>query len=365
MTSVRGLSGAEYGALQSLYYLVVVLTEVPSGVVADRLGRRTTLLCGALVNAAGCFVFAVARGFFPFAVGEVLFALGTAMISGADSAMLYDSLATERRQSEYPRAEGAGQATWLAVTALGLPLADLLLVRDGDPVLAYWCTGALSLLGAACAFGMREPPVQRRLSTSEITVGAIRDVARVPGILRLLAYSVGVFALLRAAIVMFFNPALKAAGLPVHHFGTVLAVVNVVGAATAWKAHRLLARFGERACMVALPAGMLVMYALLLPFRTPPAAALFCLQGAAFGIYPLLTRSVLNRLVPASERRATTLSIESLTCRLAFVPIALLAGWALDAWGLDAAIAATVLVAVLPFGLVPLLRKGTGRPATL
>lgn len=355
--NVRGMSFAEYSLLQGLYYLVVVVAEVPSGVVADRLGRKATLLLGALVNAAGCFAFAAAHDMLVFVAGEILFALGTALVSGADSALLYDSLAADNREHEYPRAEGAAQASWLILTAVGLPLTDRFLVRGGDPVLAYWFTGAFSLVGAACAAFLVEPPVERRLSTREITLGALRDVVSIPGILRMVLYSVGVFALLRAAIVMFFNPALEAARVPVNWFGTTLAVVNIVGAVTAWKAHRWLERFGERAVLAAMPLSLIVMVAALIAFKMPAAALLFCIQGAVFGAYPLTTRSILNRLVPGAERRATTLSIESLACRIAFVPLVLFSGWGLEHLGLDGALAATTGLACLPFLVMWLLPR--------
>ena len=64
---------------------------------------------------------------------------------------------------------------------------------DRDPVLAYWVTGGIMLLGAGAAFAMREPP-RRRATMREITVGALSDAARVPGIARVILYSIGVFA---------------------------------------------------------------------------------------------------------------------------------------------------------------------------
>jgi MFS family permease len=246
MVGVRGLSDAQYGALQAISYPTVVCAEIPSGVLADRIGRKWILISGAAVNAAGCWIFASTHGFWPFAVGEVCFALGTAFISGADSALLYDSLAAVDRSHEYARVEGAAQASWLLVTAVGLVTADHLLVQDGNPVLAYWVTGALSIAGAIVALALIEPPVGRRETTREITAGAFRDVVRVPGIARLIVYSIGIFALLRAAIVMFFNPALEDMGVPVHWYGRVLAYVNVVGAVAAWRSGWWMRRVGER-----------------------------------------------------------------------------------------------------------------------
>lgn len=358
MTQVRGLATFEYGVVQAIYYVAGVAFEVPTGAFADRFGRRSALVVGGLANALGCAAMALAYGFWPFAAGVTLFALSTAMVSGADSALLYDSLATERRESEYARAEGAGTALWLFVTAAGFVLADALLVVDGDPVRAYWVGAVFALAAAGLAAAMREPPRVRPASTFAVTRGAFADVARAPGILRVIVYSVGVFLLLRAAIVAFYNPVLHRAGIARNDYGKVLAAVNVVGAGGALLAPRLAARFGERACLVAMAVSLLAMFALLAPLRTPLAASLFLVQGLVFGAYPAVVRAILNRRVPSPPRRATVLSIESLACRLAYAALSVYAGWALSALDLAAALATTAALASLPFLALPLLRRG-------
>ena len=222
-------------------------------------------------------------------------------------------------------------------------------MKAGDPVLAYWFTGALSVAGIVAALAMTEPPVGKRLSAKDITVGALREVAQRAPVRRIILYSVGVFILLRAAIVLFFNPVLSASGVPVNRFGTVLAAVNVAGVLTAVTAHRLLARFGERAALVAMPVALLVMFALLAVVRAPAVAALFCIQGAVFGAYPLIVRPILNRHVSSPARRATTLSLESMACRVAFGLVVAGAGFSMDLWTLEITLAATAVLACLPF----------------
>lgn len=353
---MRGLSQAEYGLLQGLYYLVVVAAEVPTGVLADRFGRKAILVLGAFVNGLGCFLFAVATDFPSFAAGEVLFGLGTAFVSGADSALLYDSLAAERQEAQYPRAEGAAQASWLLATVIGYPLSDRLLVVDGNPVLAYWFAGGLSLLGAGVGLLFTEPPRGERQSAREITVGAIRDVVTLPGVARVILYSIGVFALLRAAVVLFFHPVLEAQGIGPHLYGTILAGMNLMGALAALRAHRWIAG-AERLVVLLVPGALLFMFLLLAILRFPAAAALFCVQGAAFGLYPPLTRFLLNRRVPSPRRRATILSLDSLACRLTFAPLAVFAGWALGSLGLASAMAATALLACVPIVMI-VTRRG-------
>jgi MFS family permease len=359
VTSTRGLSTLEFGFLQSIYYFVAVSLEVPSGVVADRFGRKQALVLGALLTVAGSLLRIVAFDFWVFAMAEVLFAAALALVSGADSALLYDSLDADGRSNEYARYEGLVQSSWLTVTAIGMPLTDWFLVRGDDPTLAFAATATLASIAVVCALAMKEPPVHRRLGIREITSGALQDVVRIPGILRLLAYSAGVFILLRAAIILFFNPTLADKGVPVAFYGTALAIVNVVGAVVAWRAHRIMAAWGESVFLFMMPASMLFMYVLLIPANAPLAIALFCLQGAVLGAYPMAVRTMLNRLVPSAERRATTLSIESLACRLSYGVVVIFCAWVIDVLSLAQALPLVGLIGCIPFALMWLLPRAT------
>lgn len=356
LTDVRGLDAFEYGLIMAVFYTTCVVLEVPSGVVADRLGRRPTLVVGAVFSTLGCVAFALGNGFWLFALAEVCLAASTALVSGADSALLYDSLAAEGRETEYLRMEGAAQASWLVASALGLPLADLFLVHAGDPTAAVWATGALASLGILFAFAMVEPPLTHRLSAREITLGAARDVVRVPGLLRLIVYSISVFVLLRIAITLYYNPVLTAAGVPIRNWGTILAVVNLVGGIAAWRAHSLIARFGERFVLATMPVALGSMYAVMASVQVPLVASLFVLQSVALGLHPVVVRNRLNRLVPSPARRATTLSIESLYCRLAVALVSVPIGWALGELGLAWALVTGIVLGLSPIAVLPWIR---------
>jgi MFS family permease len=353
LTAVRGLDAFEYGLIMGVFYTTCVLLEVPSGVVADRLGRRPTLVLGALFSALGCVAFAQGHGFWLFALAEVCLATSTALVSGADSALLYDSLAAEGRETEYLRMEGAAQASWLVSSAVGLPLADLFLVQGDDPTAAVWATAALASLGVLAAFAMVEPPLTHRLSAREITRGAARDVAGIPGLLHLIIYSISVFVLLRIGITLYYNPVLTEAGVPIHRWGSILAAVNLAGGIAAWRAHRLIARLGERFVIAAMPVALGGMYAVMVWVQVPLVASLFVLQSLALGLHPVVVRNRLNRLVPGPERRATTLSIESLCCRLAVALAAVPIGWVLGAFGLSWALVTGIALGLAPIAALP------------
>jgi len=359
-TDVRGLSLVEFGALKGAYYFAVTLLELPTGVFADRIGRRAALVLGTLLSAAGCIAAALAHSLAAFALSDLCFGLGAALMGGADSALVYDALAAEQRESEYPRVEAWALAAWMGITAIGMPLADLFLVRDGDPVAAYWAAAALMALAAPCALAMREAPRAVRAlpaSAREITRGALRDVAQVPGLLRLIAYSMGVFVLLRAASQTLFNPTLAALGIPVDRYGLVLALANVAGGIAALGSARALRGLGERACLLAMPLVLVAMYLGLALATGPWGAAFFVVQGAVFGSYPVVVRTLLNQLVPRAERRATVLSLESTAARLYSGVVLTGTGFALASLPLAATLLGTAAAGCLPFLAMPWLRR--------
>ncbi len=146
--------------LGAVYYLSVCFWEVPSGYFSDRIGRRLTLILAAVAFAAAFIVFGIAFGqnhsFASLALGQALFALSMALVSGTDSAFLYDSLRAINETERY--AEVQAQQEKYSYTAL--TTACLLGGALGTMNLSW--PYMLSLLGALwmlwLAYNFTEPP---------------------------------------------------------------------------------------------------------------------------------------------------------------------------------------------------------------
>jgi len=108
----NGLSMRDIMVLQGIYSVAIVILEIPSGYLADMIGRRKTLIIGALFGSMGFIVYSFSFGFIGFLVAEIILGIGQSCISGADSAMLYDSLLEKKKESQYTKLEGR-------ITALG------------------------------------------------------------------------------------------------------------------------------------------------------------------------------------------------------------------------------------------------------
>jgi MFS family permease len=103
-----GLSATQYTLLNFAWALAIVLADVPAGVLADRLGRKP-LVVGATICMVGemaLLILAPRNGglvLFLFCLANrVLSGVAEGMASGADEALVFDSLAERNRSDEWP-----------------------------------------------------------------------------------------------------------------------------------------------------------------------------------------------------------------------------------------------------------------------
>ena len=79
------------------FWIIVAFGQVPAGAVADRWGRVWSLRAGGVIYALSMVSFGLAESFAPVMIAWVLWAIAFALVTGADSALLHDSLKAEGR----------------------------------------------------------------------------------------------------------------------------------------------------------------------------------------------------------------------------------------------------------------------------
>jgi predicted MFS family arabinose efflux permease len=354
----RGLDFTQIALLNSVYALTAILCEVPTGVLADRFGRRRAMIAGALLMAVGCLVDFRGASFWAFAVGEGLLALGLTLSSGADSAYLYDLLRDAGRLDRYRALEGRATAGKLIGAAAALVVGGLVgrhHLADTYAVSAFVCLFA-ALIAALLGERDVDAPATERDLWSAIG-GAARVVLRRAPLRRAVLFSVLTFTLLRMGL--YLQPTwLDATGLDVAWIGAVLAGLSVVGAVGAERIEALRRALGERALVIVLPLSLGVGYLVLAYVGLGGGLVVLALAALANGIYSPLSKDLLNREITDSSQRATVLSVESMARRLAFGAFAPLAGLLIDKNGLGAGLELTGLcgfagaLALLVYALV-------------
>jgi len=327
-----GLSYLEILLLNAWFMGWSFLLEVPTGVVADRFGRRISLALAGAAASVAALVLAAAPRYPLFLLGEVLFAAATALLSGADEALLYDSLRALGREEQATRSMSRLEVWKLAGIVVGAltggPLAATLGLRA--PLLLQAAPAALA---AALALALVEPPHAPGLSrprVGELLLGGLR-LLRAQPVLRSLALDLVASASLAWLVIWLYQPQLERVGVPLALFGTVHAAMclgQIGFLAGAARFERLL---GGRRRLLRL-AALLPGFAYLALAAASDVATVVgaIVLAATFGLSrPVLFSGALNRHIPSAQR-ATVLSSISMLRTLAIALVNPIAGLLAD-----------------------------------
>lgn len=119
LLAARGFSLWEIGLAESVFHIVSLLCEVPSGMAADLLGRKKTLVSGGVCMVLQSLLMAFASDLFTICFAMGLNALAMTMFSGTSTALLYDSLKQEGCEAEYIQVSANGSQISMRANAIG------------------------------------------------------------------------------------------------------------------------------------------------------------------------------------------------------------------------------------------------------
>ncbi|HLO02375.1 MAG TPA: MFS transporter [Symbiobacteriaceae bacterium] len=327
----RGLTLTQIGLLESVGGLTIMLAEVPTGAVADLFGRRVSLTLGMLIMTLGLGLYAIADSFWLVAFSYIPWMIGYTLTSGADSALLYDSMKAIGEEQRYATIEGRNNTWEQGASAVAVASGGWLAIKFGLSI-PIWLTLAVTALGAVLCLGLVEAPVQRTGKRSSGVAGQVRVAVSILFKQRIL-FLLMLFSALTAGMAFilkqsFFQVYAKAIDLPITLFGVLSFTMVLAGMAGSAFSGRL--RTSGRRLGLLVPA---------------------CLMGVAFlglgiarnltGISLLLIIPFLSSLLrPAllaainqgveSEVRATVLSVNSLLWSVVLAVVSPVAGWLAD-----------------------------------
>ena len=112
--------------LQSWFMLWVFLLEIPTGAVADYLGRKHSLIMACVVWIIASIVYGSVPSFYIFLFGEFLWAMAYALLSGADDAFIYDTLKKIGKSKKSKKIFGRISSFHLAGFMLGAPIGSII-----------------------------------------------------------------------------------------------------------------------------------------------------------------------------------------------------------------------------------------------
>ncbi len=313
----RGLTGANILWVMMFWSGAVLIGEVPTGVFADRFGAKASFITGSAIRllSTGLLIFAEQPEL--FYLSSLLSGFSAAFFSGADEALIYESLRESKEQHFMERAMGKIQSatfiTMIVAVLIGAYIAKDL--KDEQFILLLGLGLLCQVVELSLLFFIRNPGAAesyRENPFSQVKKG-LKAIQTVPQLLVMFINVTLVFIPAAAVFDKFDQPLLKAAGLPVSMIGVVYALTAVLGYIASRSIGWMTSKFSRIGLMYATGAmavaGLLVagvfgdaLYMVLL--------SIFILRFVRAVRYPIYSQ-LSNDMIP-SHARATTISLLSI-----------------------------------------------------
>lgn len=334
LLAARGFSVFEIGILESIFHVVSMCFEIPSGAVADAFGRKRTMAASEVLMILSILGMLCSDTFWSVAAAIVISALSYNMASGTREALAYDTLKENGQEQEYDRFASMEMVIYRLGSATAVFCAGLALILGYRR--AYLLDLGMRSVCLLLTLGLREPKLKEKeerngnakqdaerkgedsKSSESVSEKLKNCVVESLRFLRSHPETIGIIALNSligavATLLLFFLQArLPVYGLKTGLLGPALFFMSV-GAACGAKAITFFRKKGYKSIAVISICGVLAAFGIL--YTKQPY--LICLGGflAAFSddFLEVRTDVLLNEKIPSAQR-ATLISV----CSFAF-----------------------------------------------
>ncbi|MFX1358083.1 MAG: MFS transporter [Promethearchaeota archaeon] len=336
MTEWGGLVFSQQMILQAYFMFMIFILEIPSGGIADYLGRKKGLILSALTVILAAFFYSIIPNIFLFYLAETLWAFSIALISGTDETFLFNSLKVIGKEDHLPKVMGNIQVMNLIALTISAPLGSII-AEFVSLQFTMTCLGIIYIGAFITSLTYHEPKLVNE-QKSERFLTIIKDgfkELKKNKILRTLCFDrlfINVFIYL---LFWTYQPYLTAIGVPLFMWGFILSLMNLTNAGLSYLFPKILKQF-KRKIIFLISINIIngLAFIFLAITSNPIIGAIFLLLIVGFG-YPrsLIYVHGINKQI-ASENRATVLSTINMFQSLSMAVLYLFIGFAVEIWGI-------------------------------
>lgn len=324
-----GYSLIQVGFAETVFHIVSLMAEIPSGMFADVFGRKKSLILSCLMTMCSAVVRGFIPGFAAVCVSVGFSALSYNFISGSDSAIAYDSLLEEGQENRYDKYISNQTMIYRISNGLATLFAGAAVIMGNRN--AHILSIGISVVNLICLLFLRENKVILKKSGDSLSK-RIKDVykgswsflkgnKKVAGLIFRNALVGGIDVLL----LFFLQAKLPMTGIPDWTLGPLLFIMSmggILGALAARKANKTSLGKLFIVCLSLALAGLLSEFTGVWYLMTLGGFV----TAFADDLIQIRSDMALNQMVPA-EQRATLMSVNSFCFSCIMIVMSPLAGF--------------------------------------
>ena len=325
----HGLSLTQIMILQATYSLFVALFEIPSGFFADVYGRRISLFYGSIFIFLGYLIFSFFSGFNEFLIAEILLGIGGSLISGADSAILYDTLLELKQDKDYTKIEGKSYGIGNISEGFAGVLGGFLAISSID--LPVYVQTVVMFFSIPISYSLIEPKSSYKLAKNFNSILlVVKETFLYHNKLKwyiIYSSAMGVGTL---SIAWFVQPFLLELDTPLVYYGIIWASLNIIAGVTSYYSY------------IFKNSNLLIYISFIMIISLISLGINISVYGFLFIVFIYIIRGIITpnlrnliNINSTSERRATVLSLRSFMIRISFALIAPVLGYITDIYSIS------------------------------
>ncbi len=332
----KGMSLGQIGLLEGIFHIASFLFEVPTGAMADLIGRKRTLLLGRISAIISGFVMITSNNFAGYAIGFIFSAASYNLSSGSEEALVYDSLKSLGREKEFlkinSRLNFIQEAANGSASFLGGIIAEI----------SFFYAYAADMFMSAGAFFtgifFREPELKNnreqltKISLKEHFKTCILIFKHNRPVRRVLIFY-PVVTSFATATYFYGQQHFHNMGLDKIQISFVILVSGVIASLGALSADKFSRIFGQKEKYIGAT-GVAIFIAAFGIENNYAAIGAFLIQSYFTALLYPIASNALNELIP-SEQRATIISVSNMMFSAAMIVIFPICGFAGDIIGLE------------------------------
>jgi len=348
----NGLNLTQIMILQSLFSIVIILLEIPTGYFADIYGRKKALIISGMGIFGGIVIYSISYNFLEFLIGECLFAIGLSFYSGASSAFIYDTLKDLKQKKNYKRIWGNVKFYGMLALAISSIIGGFI----GEINLRYTFYFSLPFMVLLIPISLSfVEPKRHKIIVKKGHFSKLKDTLRFSLIKNIklrwiMVYAAIIFGFNNAGLWL-YQPYFKLTGIDIAYFGVIFASFHVFAAVSSKYADKIEKRLGQKFSLIMLAGIVVVGYFLMSKIVFIFSFAFIYLFQFVRGFSEPVLSDYVNKLTK-SNIRATVLSINNLVERIVYALIIPFIGWIADVYSITQALMITGISALVLGGIV-------------
>lgn len=349
--SQHGMSFGQIGILESLFHLTSLLSEVPSGVLADRFTYRTNLYLGRLMSILSCLFMLFGQGnFWIYVFGMVLNAWAYNFDSGTSTAMLFESAKEAGLENKFLKFSSFVSAVAEATRTLGAVVAGFFV--HGLLDMTYVIQIFFSLIVIILIVMMKEPTFKKEREEPASLSRILKTVVQEFKVNRHLFYwliTSQVFCVMMCMFYFYYQNELEI--LPSWQISLLMLISSVINIGAVWLASKIGQRFKAVALLPILVGLTGMLYVLAITKLPLIYMIIYLMADGLYAFFLPIFNNDLQVMIP-SDVRATMLSVTAMFFSLFMIVIFPMTGFLIDWLGFSLTF---LLLGIVLMLLAPLL----------